>query len=91
MYDCPALRSQDGIVFLFEPADDYDYEKPVWPEEPNKQQKQMHFDFQIDDLALAVSEAESLGAHKSEKQFGGNYFITMFDPEGHPFCLCIKG
>ena len=68
MYDCPALRGQNGLALLFMPAD-FEYEKPVWPEEPNAQQKQMHFDFQVDDLLLAVSQAEALGALKSETQF----------------------
>ncbi|MFL0248588.1 VOC family protein [Candidatus Clostridium stratigraminis] len=89
MYDCPALRSQSGLVLLFLKAD-FEYVKPVWPEEITKQQKQMHFDFQVDDLPAAVLQAETLGAYKSESQFGGNYFVTMFDPEGHPFCLCAK-
>nr|WP_278246048.1 VOC family protein [Clostridium pasteurianum] len=64
--------------------------KPVWPEEIGKQQKQMHFGFQVDDLLTAVLQAEALGACKAESQFGGNSFVTMFDPEGHPFCLSVK-
>lgn len=89
MYNCPALRSQLGLVLLFMEAD-FEYAKPVWPEDIGKQQKQMHFDFQVDDLLAAVLQAEALGACKAESQFGGNDFITMFDPEGHPFCLCAK-
>ena len=89
MYNCLALRSQLGLVLLFLEAD-FEYVKPVWPEAIGKQQKQMHFDFQVDDLLTAVLQAEALGACKSESQFGGNEFITMFDPEGHPFCLCAK-
>ena len=89
LYNCPALRSQLGLVLLFDEAD-FEYGKPVWPEEIGKQQKQMHFDFQVDDLLTAVLQAEALGACKAESQFGGNDFITMFDPEGHPFCLCAK-
>jgi hypothetical protein len=89
MYNCPALRSQLGLVLLFMEAD-FEYVKPVWPEEIGKQQKQMHFDFQVDDLLTAVLQAEALGACKEESQFGGNDFVTMFDPEGHPFCLCAK-
>ena len=89
MYNCPALRSQLGLVLLFMEAD-FEYVKPVWPEETGKQQKQIHFDFQVDDLLTAVLQAEALGACKAENQFGGNEFITMFDPEGHPFCLCTK-
>ena len=37
-----------------------------------------------------VQKAEQLGATKSEAQFGGSDFVTMFDPAGHPFCLCQK-
>ena len=88
-YDCPALRSPLGLLLLFMEAD-FEYVKPVWPEEIGKQQKQMHFDFAVDDLHAAVLQAEALGACKAENQFGGNEFVTMFDPEGHPFCLCAK-
>lgn len=89
LYKHPALRSQLGLELVFvEP--DFEYVKPVWPEEIGKQQKQMHFGFQVDDLLTAVSQAEELGACKAENQFGGRYLVTMFDPEGHPFCLCAK-
>ena len=90
MYGCPALCSQGGIVFIFDRADDYEYIKPIWPEESAKQQKQMHFDFQVDDLYSAVIQAQAIGAIKAESQYGGDHFITFFDPEGHPFCLCAK-
>jgi len=89
MYNYPALRNQLGLVLLFMEAD-FQYVKPVWPEEIGKQQKQMHFDFQVDDLLTAVLQAEALGASKAKNQFGENDFVTMFDPEGHPFCLCAK-
>ena len=89
MYNYPALRNQLGLVLLFMEAD-FEYVKPVWPEEIGKQQKQMHFDFQVDDLLTAVLQAEALGASKAKNQFGENDFVTMFDPEGHPFCLCAK-
>lgn len=90
MYDCPAVRSKNGIVFLFMPADDFDYIRPVWPEKCGKQQKQIHFDFQVDDLPTAVKQAETFSAVKAEDQYGGDNWVTMFDPEGHPFCLCAK-
>jgi hypothetical protein len=89
IYNLPALRSQLGLVLFFKEAD-FEYVKPVWPEEIGKQQKQMHFGFQVDDLLTAVVQAEALGACKAESQFGGNYLVTMFDPEGHPFCLSAK-
>lgn len=84
----PAVRSSSGIVFLFIEEDGY--VPPTWPEKTGQQQKQMHFDFQVDNVMQMVKKAESLGASKSKVQFGGNDFVTMFDPAGHPFCLCQK-
>lgn len=84
----PAVRSSSGIVFLF--IEEKDYVPPVWPEDTGKQQKQMHFDFQVDNVLETVRKAEVLGAKKAENQFGGKDFVTMFDPAGHPFCLCQK-
>lgn len=89
MYGCPALIAENGLVILFMQCD-FDYISPVWPEETGKQQKQMHFNFQVSDLPAAVEEAIKLGATKAMAQYGGYHFITMFDPEGHPFCLCRK-
>jgi predicted enzyme related to lactoylglutathione lyase len=89
MYDCPAVVSDNGFVILFM-ACDFEYVPPVWPEKAGQQQKQMHFNFQVDDLQTAVTEAEGLGAKKAASQYGGAYFVTMIDPEGHPFCLCAK-
>lgn len=88
LYARPAVRSSSGIVFLF--IEEEDYIRPVWPEEAGRQQKQMHFDFQVDNVMEMVKKAENLGAAKSAVQFGGNDFVTMFDPAGHPFCLCQK-
>ena len=88
LFSRPAVSSSSGIVFLF--IEEKDYVPPVWPEDTGKQQKQMHFDFQVDNVAEMVKKAESLGAKKAESQFGGDDFVTMFDPAGHPFCLCRK-
>ena len=85
----PAVSSSSGIVFLF--IEEKDYVPPCMARRiQEKQQKQMHFDFQVDNVAEMVKKAESLGAKKAESQFGGNDFVTMFDPAGHPFCLCRK-
>lgn len=86
LYDLPAVRSAAGVVFLF--CQEEDYVRPVWPEQPGCQQKQMHFDFQVQDVQQAVRRAEALGAVKAAAQFGGEQFVTMLDPAGHPFCLC---
>ena len=90
MWNCPAVVSTGGkMCFLFMKCE-CDYVPPIWPEEPGKQQKQMHFNFQVDNLPQAVEEAVRLGASKAKAQFGGDDFITMLDPDGHPFCLCRK-
>ncbi|MEA4889217.1 MAG: VOC family protein [Clostridiaceae bacterium] len=84
-----ALVAENGMVVHFMQCD-FDYSPPVWPEEPGKQQKQMHFNFQVDDLSAAVGKAINLGATRAICQYGGEDFVTMLDPVGHPFCLCRK-
>ncbi len=88
MFGHPAVCSKGGIAFLF--SEENDYIPPIWPEEKEKQQKQMHFDFQVPDVSAAVEYAESLGAVKAVSQFDASKFVTMIDPAGHPFCLCTK-
>ena len=51
----------------------------------------MHFDFQVPNVPEAVAYAESIGARKAAEQYGGEDFVTMLDPDGHPFCLCYSG
>jgi predicted enzyme related to lactoylglutathione lyase len=84
-----ALVAENGMVVHFMQCD-FDYLPPVWPEEPGKQQKQMHFNFLVDDLFNTVEKATNLGAARAICQYGGEHFVTMIDPEGHPFCLCRK-
>ena len=88
LYGRPALQSPEGVVFLF--IGEEDYAPPVWPEEAGRQQKQMHFDFQVPDVNAAVEYAVSLGAARAARQFGDAEFVTMIDPAGHPFCLCVS-
>ena len=47
----------------------------------------MHFDFQVGDLESAVGEALALGATLATAQPQENVRV-LFDPAGHPFCLC---
>ena len=89
MYDCPALIAENGLLILFMGCD-FEYIPPIWPEGPGTQQKQMHFNFQVDNLPSAAKEAARLGAVKAATQYGGEHFTVLFDPEGHPFCLCAK-
>ena len=88
-FNCLALETFDKMTILFaEP--EIPYAPPVWPEEPGEQQKQMHFNFQVDDLPAAVDEAIRLGAVKTADQYGEDHYVTMLDTEGHPFCLCKR-
>jgi len=88
-YNCLALKTDKGLIILFAETD-IPYESPVWPEKPGEQQKQMHLDFTVDNVPLAIDKAIRLGATKSAAQYGGEGFITMLDPEGRPFCLCRR-
>lgn len=47
-----------------------------------------HLDFQVGDPDSAVSEAVDLGAAVAEFQPQENVWV-LFDPAGHPFCLCF--
>lgn len=88
LFGRPAVRSAGGVVLLF--CQEEDYVPPVWPERDGCQQKQMHFDFQVDSVPEAVKKAMKLGAVKAPAQYGGEEFATMPDPAGNPFCLCRK-
>ncbi|WP_040195440.1 VOC family protein [Candidatus Soleaferrea massiliensis] len=72
-----------GIVFQRNPA----YKPPVWPEKPEAQQQMAHLDFAVNDLEKAVQYAVDCGAVIAEEQFSDGWRV-MFDPAGHPFCLC---
>lgn len=86
LFDRPAVRSSSGVVFLF--IEEPGYIRPIWPEEREKQQKQMHFDFQVDNVLEMIEKAKALGAVMAANQYGGEDFVTLIDPSGHPFCLC---
>src|SRR5262245_35506291 len=63
-----------------------DYQRPTWPN--SDVPKQMHFDFDVDDLDVAQSEAIEAGASLAETQPRPDEWRVLIDPEGHPFCLC---
>lgn len=84
-----ALVADNRMVVHFMEAD-FEYLPPIWPEEIGKQQKQMHFNFQVNNLQFAVQEVIRLGGTKAKEQYGGDHFVTMMDTEGHTFCLCAK-
>ena len=79
-----------GLAFQL----DEDYVPPVWPAGPGDQQMMAHLDFGVADQAELrdmTDRALSLGATKAQAQYGGDDWITLLDPAGHPFCLVIWG
>lgn len=83
---CPPGAQQGtypGILFQRNPA----YEPPVWPEKPEAQQQMAHMDFAVNDLEKSVQYAVRCGAKIAGEQFSEDWTV-MFDPAGHPFCLC---
>jgi catechol 2,3-dioxygenase-like lactoylglutathione lyase family enzyme len=81
------LNAPQGPTFLvFQQADGY--QPPVWPPVDSAQRPMMHFDFQVGDLDAAVAEAVALGAVVAGSQPRDNVRV-LFDPAGHPFCLCL--
>lgn len=64
-----------------------EYKPPVWPEAPEAQQQMAHVDFAVNDLEKAVQYAIHCGATIADEQFSDDWRV-MFDPAGHPFCLC---
>ena len=79
-----------GLAFQL----DEDYVPPVWPDEPGQQQMMAHLDFAVADgteLKTMAAQAISLGARKAEAQYGGDDWLTLLDPAGHPFCLVVWG
>jgi len=80
------VAAPGGSNFLvFAQADGY--QAPVWPPVEGAQRPMMHFDFQVGDLDSAVAEAVELGASVASHQPQENVRV-LFDPAGHPFCLC---
>ncbi|MFG2692817.1 VOC family protein [Kitasatospora sp. NPDC048407] len=47
----------------------------------------MHLDFQVADLDAAATEALALGSTLATHQ-PQPHVRDLFDPAGHPFCLC---
>ena len=58
------------------------YRGPSWPDDG----KHAHLDLQVDDLSQA-EELIKLGATRPDFQPGGDKWVVLRDPEGHPFCL----
>lgn len=69
-----------------------DYIPPVWPSEAGEQQMMAHLDFGVagaDALRRMRDKAVGLGARLADTQYGGEDWVTLLDPAGHPFCLVL--
>lgn len=77
----------EKIALVFQQVDDY--QRPVWPEEPGRQQQMMHLDFYVEDPEAAIEHALECGAVISPVQ-GGDHWKVLLDPAGHPFCIIPK-
>jgi hypothetical protein len=63
------------------------YVAPTWPD--GIMPKQMHLDFEVDDLDEGERHVLGIGARKADYQ-PGQTFRVFLDPVGHPFCLIMK-
>lgn len=83
--DWITLRNKEESTtrLVFQQIDDY--QKPVWPEESNKQQQMIHLDFYSDDIEKSVKHALECGATLAKYQSGD--WKVLIDPAGHPFCI----
>jgi catechol 2,3-dioxygenase-like lactoylglutathione lyase family enzyme len=72
---------QWGIAFQLAP----DHMAPRWPGQERPQQA--HIDLYVPDLATASARAVELGATVLREN---EQWITLADPSGHPFDLCLK-
>jgi predicted enzyme related to lactoylglutathione lyase len=80
------LAAPQGSAYLvFQQATGY--QAPIWPPVDGQQRPMMHLDFQVGDLDSAAAEAVALGASVATVQPRENVRV-LFDPAGHPFCLC---
>ena len=83
--DWVTVRTPDGLSGLSFQLEE-DYEPPVWPQEPGRQQMMMHLDIEAEDVDAAVAFAIGLGAREAPVQPQRDVRV-MLDPAGHPFCL----
>lgn len=87
-YACVAAPGvQQGAYPGFTFQRNTQYTPPVWPDAKDAQQQMAHIDFAVNDLEKAVQYAVQCGATIANEQFSDHWRV-LFDPAGHPFCLC---
>lgn len=82
------IQPPEGVA---EPTLNFEYDdhyaRPVWPSRAGEQTASQHLDIGVDDLDTAVAWAIERGAELAPDQPQAHVRV-MFDPDGHPFCLC---
>lgn len=84
--DYGAVTLAGGVTLLF--ARVADYRRPSWPEPGVAQQA--HLDFYVEDLDKAEALLLEHGAGKPVHQPDPQRWRVLTDPDGHPFCICIR-
>ncbi|HEY5981023.1 MAG TPA: VOC family protein [Microlunatus sp.] len=80
-----AVGGESGPQLAFQLA--LDHRPPSWPD--NAVPQQFHLDLDVSDLPASVAYAQSLGATLADNSRSAPSFVVLFDPSGHPFCLCV--
>jgi catechol 2,3-dioxygenase-like lactoylglutathione lyase family enzyme len=76
-----ALIVGGGSSLMFQQV--ANYRPPRWPDPAHPQQA--HLDLLVDDIESGAARAVELGALRLNG--GGEGFVVLADPAGHPFCL----
>jgi uncharacterized glyoxalase superfamily protein PhnB len=76
-----AALKAGGVALAFQrvPAE----RVPAWPGGGRR----VHLDIAVPDLQAARKQLVEQGAVEAESQPGGDDWIVLLDPEGHPFCI----
>ena len=67
------------------------HRRPAWPSEPDRQQMQVHLDFEVPDLEAAQQAAVDAGGTVMSWQPQEEGVRIIADPVGHIFCLFLHG
>lgn len=76
-----AALTADGLTLAFQRVPDEG--TPTWPGGGRR----LHLDVVVPDLGTARERLAEQGAVEAEFQPGGEDWIVLLDPEGHPFCV----
>ncbi|WP_131742664.1 VOC family protein [Actinomadura roseirufa] len=84
--EAAAVRLPDGTNVNFQRV--AGHSAPQWPGTDRPQQ--FHLDFYVDDLGAAEAAVTELGGGRPAFQPGGDRWVVLTDPAGHPFCACLR-